>query len=188
MQRPLKLLIAGLVIIAAFAAWLLLRSGNENVVKDLVAELPNAKDRRPSPDVFSAVSATLGDETLQAIHVAQPSRVKWDVAVPDNAWFGVSLGLKPEAWTVKGDGVLFQIGVSDLVEYDELLSLTVNPFSNESDRKWLHLTVDLSPYAGKTVELILNTYSSPPPAPGSSAAPDANGDLALWGAPRIIVR
>jgi hypothetical protein len=188
MQRPLKLLIAGLVVIAAFAAWMVLRQGGETVVRNFVTDLPNAKDRRPSPQVFSVVSATLAGETLDAISVDLPSRVKWDVTVPDNAWFAFSLGLKEEAWKIKGDGVLFQIGVSDNVQYDELLSITVNPFGNESDRRWMHLTVDLSPYAGKTVELILNTYASPPPAPGTPPQADASGDLDLWGHPRIITR
>lgn len=183
MQRPVKLLIAAVVVIAVVAGWMLLRPGNENVLLDLAADLGNAKDRRPTPDVFSVVNATLAGEELRAIHVAQPSRVKWDVTVPDNAWLGISLGLMPEAWTVKGNGVLFQIGVSDLTRYDELLSFVVNPFGNEADRKWHHLTIDLSPYAGKTVELIFNTLSSPPQVPDDRA-----GDLALWGAPRVFVR
>jgi hypothetical protein len=169
MQRPLKLLIAGLVVIAAFAAWMMFRSGDETVVRNLVTDLPNAKARRPNPEAFEVINATLAGESLQAIHAKEPSRLIWDITVPDNAWFAFSLGLKEESWTTKGDGVLFMIGVSDQVQYDELLSLTVNPFNNEADRRWIHLTVDLSPYAGKTVELILNTRSSPPPAPGTAA-------------------
>jgi hypothetical protein len=188
MQRPIKLLIAGLVIIGLVAAWMMLRPGNETVVRSFVTDLGNAKEPRPGPDAFSAVSATLAGETLEAIHVVGNSRIKWDVTVPDDAWFAFSLGLKEEAWTMKGDGVLFMIGASDGIQYDELLSLVVNPFGNESDRRWLHLTVDLSPYAGKTVELILNTRASPPPAPGTVQQNDANGDLALWGNPRLIVR
>jgi hypothetical protein len=188
MQRPIKLLIAGLVIIGLVAAWMMLRPGNETVVRSFVTDIGNAKERRPSPDVFSMVEATLAGETLPAIQVTKPSRIKWDITVPDDAWFAFSLGLKEEAWSVKGDGVLFLIGVSDGIQFDELLSLTVNPFANEADRRWLHLTVDLSPYAGKTVELILNTYASPPPAPGTKPQADENGDLALWGNPRLIVR
>lgn len=190
MQRPVKLLIAGLVIVGGVVAWMLSRPLNENLFLDLVAELPAAKERRPTPDVFTVVTATLGDETRQAIHVKQPSRVKWELTVPDNAWFAFSLGLMPEAWTVAGDGVLFRVGISDMTPdgYEELFSSTINPYANAGDRRWQHLTIDLSPYAGKRVELILNTNSSPPSPPGIEPRNDQAGDLALWGAPRIIIR
>ena len=35
-----------------------------------------------------------------------------------------------------GNGVLFSIGVSDGKTFDDLLSLTINPFNNASDRRW----------------------------------------------------
>ena len=199
MQRPLKLLIAGLVVIAVVAVWFIFRPGTETVVMNLVTDLPAAKERRPAPEVFSVVTATLDGEERQAILIKDPaapqlglagSRVRWELTVPENAWLGFSLGVMPEGWTVPGDGVLFRIGVSDMSPdgYDEVLSITVNPYANSTDRRWQHLTVDLSPYAGQRVELILNTNSSPPAAPGAPPRDDRQGDLALWGAPRIFVR
>ena len=190
MQRPLKLLIVGLVIVGGVIAWMMARPSNETLFMDLVTELPTAKARQPTPEIFSVVTATLEGETKQAIHPKGPSRVKWELTVPDDAWFAFSLGLMPEAWTVAGDGVLFRVGVSDMTPdgYEELFSSTVNPHANPGDRRWYDLTLDLSPYAGKRVELILNTNSSPPPAPGGAPRDDQAGDLALWGAPRIIVR
>jgi hypothetical protein len=190
MQRPVKLLIAGLVIVGGVVVWMLARPASETVFLDLAADLSTAKDRRPSPDVFSVVSATLAGETRQAIHVKQPSRIKWEITVPDNAWFAFSLGLLPEAWTLAGDGVLFRVGISDMTPdgYEELFSSTINPYTNPGDQRWQHLTIDLSPYAGKRVELILNTNSSPPSPPGMPPRDDQAGDLALWGAPRIIIR
>ena len=66
----------------------------------------------------------------------------------------------------------------------DLLSLVVNPFGNPNDRKWQPLKIDLSAYAGKTVDLIFNTRSSPPDPPRD----DRNGDLPVWGDPRIVTR
>jgi hypothetical protein len=189
MQRPLKLLIAGLLIIAGVLAWFMFRPTTENVFLDLVAELPRAKERRPTPDVFSVVDATLADETRQAIHTKEASRLIWELTVPDDAWFAFSIGILPDGWTVPGDGVLFRVGVSDMAgSYEEVFSATVNPYANIGDRRWHALTVDLSPYAGKRVELILNTNTSPPSPPGTPGRDDKAGDLALWGAPRIIIR
>jgi hypothetical protein len=43
--------------------------------------------------------------------------------------------------------------------------------------------LDLSAYAGEEVDVILNTYGS---APGKGV--DLRNDLAVWGAPEIVVR
>ena len=64
----------------------------------------------------------------------------------------------------------------------------MNPFGNASDKGWKEVVLDLSTYAGETVDLIFNTHSSAPPAPGTPPTDDRNGDLALWGAPRIVVQ
>jgi hypothetical protein len=184
MTRRTKLLVGGLGLVALVVAYLALRPAGDRVAFDLVEQLPTAKDRRPSPDVFTVVDATLGGKRERAILTKQPSRIKYNLTVPDEAWLKFSLGLLEEAWTVPGDGVLFQIGVSSGPEWVDLLSLVVNPYGNPSDRGWQPLVLDLSQFAGENVDLIFNTYSSPPPNTGK----DANGDAALWGAPRIVIR
>ena len=60
----------------------------------------------------------------------------------------------------------------------------VNPYGNPSDRGWQPLVLDLSPFAGENVDLVFNTYASPPP----NTERDRSGDAALWGAPRIVIR
>jgi hypothetical protein len=81
-----------------------------------------------------------------------------------------------------GDGVLFRILCTVGGTSDPLASVQLNPFANPSDRQWSELTLDMSQYGGQTVELIFLTNSS---APG---ADNRNGDLALWGDPRIVVK
>lgn len=184
MTRRTKLLVGGLGLVALVVAYLALRPAGDRVAVDLVEQLPAAKDRRPSPDVFAVVDATLGGKRERAILTKQPSRIKYNLTVPDEAWLKFSLGLLEESWTVQGDGVLFQIGVSSGPEFVELLSLVVNPYGNPSDRGWQPLVLDLSQFAGENVDLIFNTYSSPPPNTGK----DTSGDAALWGAPRIVIR
>jgi hypothetical protein len=171
-------------VVALAVAYFALRPSGDRVAIDLIEQLPMAKDRRPSADVFSVVDATLAGKREQAILTKQPSRIKYNVTVPDEAWLKFSLGLLEESWTIPGDGVLFQIGVSSGPEYVELLSLVVNPYGNPTDRGWQPLVLDLSQFAGENVDLIFNTYASPPPNPDR----DHNGDAALWGAPRIVIR
>ncbi len=184
MTRRTKLLIGGLGVVALVVAYLALRPAGDRIAMDLIEQLPNAKDRRPNPDVFQVTDATLAGKREHAILVKQPSRIKYNLTVPDEAWLKFSLGLTEESWTVQGDGVLFQIGVSSGPEYVELLNLVVNPYGNPSDRGWQPLVLDLSQFAGENVDLIFNTYASPPP----NTERDRNGDNALWGAPRIVIR
>ena len=184
MSRRTQLLIGVLAVVAIAVAYFVLRPAGDRVAIDLIEQLPKAKDRQPSPDVFTIVDATLAGKRERAILTKQPSRIKYNVTVPDQAWLKISLGLLEEAWKIPGDGVLFQIGASSGPEYVELLSLVVNPYGNQSDRGWQPMVLDLSQFAGENIDLIFNTYSSPPPNTGKDAA----GDFALWGAPRIVIR
>jgi hypothetical protein len=184
MTRRTKLLIGGLGVVALAVAYFALRPSGDRIAMNLVEQLPMAKDRRPSADVFSVVDATLAGKREQAILTRQPSRIKYNITVPDEAWLKLSLGLLEEAWTVPGDGVFFQVLVTSGPEQTELVSMVVNPYGNPGDRGWQPLVLDLSQFAGENVDLIFNTYASAPP----NTERDRNGDAALWGAPRIVIR
>jgi hypothetical protein len=184
MNRNRTLLIVLALVAIGVAAWFYMRRGRENVAVDLIQQFATAKEKRPNPDAFSIIDATINGQTKKAIFTKDQvgTRIKWDVSVPENAWLNVSLGLKEEAWKMEGDGVLFRVLVTVGNTNDALASFQLNPFANPSDRQWSDLTLDLSQYAGQTIELIFLTNSS---APG---ADNRNGDLALWGDPRIIIR
>ena len=158
------------------------RSIGEGVTfADLVDRFPNATQRRPNPEAFVVGDVTIGGRTLKSISTTMATRIIWTEKLPSNAWLEVSLGLREEAWTRSGDGVLFLVGVSAGGKYDELVSLVVNPFANAADRQWYPLVLDLSPYAGQEVEIIFNTRAG---VDGST--PD--NDLAVWGSPLIVTR
>ncbi len=187
MKRSWVVLAVVAIVAAAFAVWLM-RSGGESTTIDLVQDFPNAKIKRPKPETFSIVDASIGGISHKSIFTADPSRIGWHFTVPQDGWLKVSLGIKEQGWTMPGDGVVFQIGISTGTAYEELLRLVVNPFSEPADRQWKDLTLDLSPYSGKEVDLIFNTLSSPDPPHGQPPKDDRNGDLALWGAPRVVVK
>lgn len=184
MKRPVWLLIG--VVLAVLVAWLVLRPGGEGTLAvDLVAQFPTAKEMRPSPDTFQVVEATIAGETRQAILVKESSRLVYSVLVPDNGELRVGLGLLEEAWTVPGDGVLFRILVGAGGNPEEVLNLVVNPYGNPSDRSWHDLSIDLSEYAGETIDLFFNTNASPDQRP---PVDNRDGDLPVWGAPAVYAR
>src|SRR5438093_978479 len=109
MTRTRLLLVIGVLVVIALAAWLYLRQGREKVAIDLVQEFPTATERKPSPDAFSVIDATIGGQTKKAIYISGKdlagTRVKWHVTIPENAWLNVSPALLEQAWTMQGDGV-----------------------------------------------------------------------------------
>jgi hypothetical protein len=181
MSRNRIYLIVAVVLVIGLAGWWVMRSGRENVAVDLVQQLSSAK-RQPSPESFSVADITINNERKHSISVQNlaGTRVTWHATIPDNGWLKTSMAIREDGWTVNGDGVLFSVGVSDGQNYDELLSQMLNPFGNASDRRWNDISLDLSPYAGETVDIIFNTRSGP--------ADNRNGDFAVWGEPRVIVR
>ena len=167
-----------IVLVAAAGFWMFRRGGAERV--DLMAGYDQAQ-KKGGP--FAVADATLAGETKRAIVAPPNGRLIFHIRVPDDGWLKVSLGLKPEAWTVEGNGVYFYAGVSDGKSFEPLFNQTLNPFANASERRWVPVTVDLSNYAGEEVDLILNTVASGPGGP-----PDDRGDMPLWGAPEVVRR
>ena len=91
--------------------------------------------------------------------------------------------MKPETWDKEGNGVWYYVGVSDGHAYEELFSQHLDPFGNKSDRRWVQIFVDLSAYAGEEVGIVFNTRTSAERTPD-----DPRNDMALWGAPEIVIR
>src|SRR5688572_18253440 len=171
-------LVAGL---AGLGAWWRLDHASQGIAADFVQQFDSATLRRPAPDVFTVGPVTIGSASLPSISVQQPSRIAWDVTIPNNAWMEAELALQEDAWTIPGDGVMFRVGISLDGRYDELVARVVNPHHVAEDRGWVPVAVDLSPYAGRAVSLVFNTASG---LEGDNRA----GDLAVWGAPRLVTR
>ena len=189
MKRSLWPLIGGLVLVVGLLGWYFMKRGADNVAIDLIAQFPDAT-KQQDPTKFSVVSATLHGETKQAVLVTEDTpeccsatRLKYQVTVPDNAWLRVGVGLKEEAWTQQGDGVLFRVLVSVGSTQDMLLSMRVDPYNNAGDREWKDVMLDMSEYAGENVQLMFLTNSS-----AAGGGDNRTGDLALWGAPRIVLK
>jgi hypothetical protein len=177
-------LAAVLAIVLAGAAWWLFKRSSSGEAIDLLSRYDQAV-KQPSAEFFEQRDVDLGGETRKAIAVKPNAgtRLRWKVQVPDDAWLRLAVGLLPEAWEKEGDGVLFRVGVSDGRSYEDLVTQLVNPLASKGDRRWIAMNIDLAAYAGEEVELIFNTNSSAP-----AKGDDQRNDLAVWGAPEIVVR
>jgi hypothetical protein len=70
----------------------------------------------------------------------------------------------------------FAVGVRDETGERELWSAEMSPMSQPRDRQWPLEVIDLSPWAGRSITLILHLRGVP-----------ARPDLAGWGDPRLVV-
>jgi len=182
-RRPV--LIGAAIVVLGVAVWyLFVRQGEPPVFADLVQQFPQAvkKSTLPLDRAFEVDDVTIDGETKRSIVARSISRLYFSIRPPEDAWLTVSLALDPKVWTLDGDGVQFRVGVSDGRSYDELLKQHVDPRHVEGDRRWIPVTIDLSPYADRQVDLIFNTDAS---AQGARGTPDH--DESLWGAPRSTI-
>jgi hypothetical protein len=177
-------LIVAVLAVAGVAGYLYLQSGGDDGGIDLVEAFRGAEKRTPlSPAAaFSMDPQTIKGETKPSIYAHPPSRIIFhDIKVPPDARLETFLAIKEEAWSKGTDGVYFRVGVSQGETYTDLLKRHVDPHKVEGDRAWIPVSIDLSAYAGQTVNVIFNTHES---VPGFGANPLY--DFAVFGAPRIV--
>jgi len=179
-------IIIGVAAVALVAAVLYFAGPSPDRVQIDLLQQFDAAEKRPSEPPpaqwCSLAEATLNGVSKRAIRVLPVSRLIFKVTVPDDASLRVWIGLDPEVWDKEGDGVLFRVGVSDQRTYEELLNQHLNPLSVKSDRQWVPVSIDLSAYGGRQVDLIFNTNSSLPNRPE-----DTRNDKPLWAEPAIFV-
>ena len=90
----------------------------------------------------------------------------------------VYVAIHPLIYTeATSDGATFQVSVNVDGQTRQLADVYINPIAHPELRKWTPLDVDLSQFAGKTVDLTLS--NSPGPANNDYA------DWCLWGDPRL---
>jgi hypothetical protein len=176
MKSNRAVLTALVLVIVAAAGWWVFHRGTSAKV-DLFNHFDQAK--KDGGD-FSIVDANLSGESKKAVLAPANGRLTFHVKVPDDGWLRVSLGMQPDSWTKEGNGVLFMAGVSDGHSFEKLFEQILNPFANQSERRWIPVAVDLSAYAGEDVDVILNTRAGK-----GDGASDARNDLPLWGTPVI---
>ncbi|MEO8260260.1 MAG: O-antigen ligase family protein [Acidobacteriota bacterium] len=168
-----------IVVMAAVAAGREGRRSPERIAVDLVAEFEAADKLAPVP-LHQAFGVVEGSQ--RAIFAHPPSRVIWKTTIPAGARLRTSLELMPAVWDKSTDGVVFRIGISDGHGYISLIDRLVDPMHVPDDRRAIPVEIDLTPYAGREMELFFNTATSTPGSPF-----DAGYDWALWGDPRIVL-
>ncbi|MBX3010601.1 MAG: hypothetical protein KF832_03800 [Caldilineaceae bacterium] len=118
-----------------------------------------------------------GDER-PVIFAHAPTEVTWNLTLPPTATFlWLSPALDPVAWGWGGDGVTFTVIIRHQQGEEQLWSRHLSP-TEPADLDWQEIQLDLSPYAGQSVTLLLVT------TPGM--ADNNAADRAGWGMPWLM--
>jgi hypothetical protein len=173
--------IAALLAVAASVAGVIHRRGEIPPAIALVDRFAGA-EKRPVGAAFPVKDLAINGDTRQGISVRADSRLVWRVILPNQGWLRAAIALEPGVWTQEGDGMVFRVGISDGRTYKELFAQRLDPYGNAQDRRWVPVSVDLSAYGGRPVEVIFNTNAS---LPGKA---DSRNDIGFWGAPGIYLR
>jgi hypothetical protein len=187
LKRTSWIVIVVLVVAAAAAYWWWRGSGGGVTVAVDLVEAFRAAEKKSQLDpalAFAMEPQTIAGETKPAIFAHPPARIIYhDIEIPDHAELEAWLALKEDAWDKDTDGVYFRLGASLGETYKDLITRSVVPHAVAADRAWIHVTADLSEYAGHKVNIVLNTQTSAPGVPGNGSY-----DFAVIGAPRVVVR
>ena len=81
------------------------------------------------------------------------------------------------------DGAYFRITATQAGRSSELFARVVDPRHAAADQRWIPVQIDLSPFAGRALDL---AFATEPSLPGRT--PDPSYDFAIWGAPAIVAR
>jgi len=133
---------------------------------------------------------TVQGDTRTVLLQYPPSRLDCPLKVPDRLTmltFGV--GMDPTVWQtgqIEGDGVLFELYITDSEGQHNVFSNYIDPKNNPADRKWHDAYADLTSYRGQDVTLSLVTS----PGPEQDDRCDGAGwsDLALVKASRAFAQ
>jgi hypothetical protein len=187
MFRNRWLILVAVIVVVGLLVWGWQRSGGRSTSIDLISLLPSAEKRTgqiPKDEAITVATFAINGDSKPCILQPSTSRIIFKLTPPADAWFSASIAVDPAVWDKEGDGVLFRMGVSDGKNtYEELLNQAVNPVANPNDRRWIPVALDLSEYAGRNVEIILNINASV----SGSGRNDSRNDRALWGAPSLVV-
>lgn len=103
-----------------------------------------------------------------------------DIEILRSSTLNFGIGIDPQVWSAdRGDGVDFEILVQDTSSHQmRVFEQYIDPKNNSTDRHWFDVQVDLSQFAGQTVDVHFITNPGP--------ANNSDYDWAVWSNPVLV--
>lgn len=158
------------------------RDFREGEIFDFVSKFAESNIQAPGENYIRADYLTINDEQRRGLFMHPDSRAVYTVDLrtfksPKGLNLNFDLAMLQDSWVLEGDGVTFNIYVTESQKEDLLFSEYIDPKHNYEDQKWNTRFIDLSQYAGKEISITFQTTCGP--------AKDCRYDWAGWGNPYI---
>jgi hypothetical protein len=146
--------------------------------------LPNVPELMNHPPLIALQRIKILNDSRNAIFMHPPSKVDIPLLVPAgriSLQFGV--GMNPVIWMQEpalGDGVSYRVNVIDQQGEHEVFNHYIDPKHNLNERAWEDFSVDMSPWSGQKIDLILKTDGGP--------KGDTQADWAFWSSPILHIQ
>ena len=136
---------------------------------------------------FLRIKPTIGDVCRSGILAWGQSEFRWELKLPPHPILRFYYGMLPEVWDRRGDGVLFEVEITDVKseEKSTIFSQYIDPKHNLSDRKWHYQEVNLAKYSNQEITLCFRTLPGYKIEKPFTRKPDSGFDFAVWGNPEI---
>jgi len=148
-------------------------------VYDFLEHLNEAEVITPKKEYVKKTAFTISGEKREVLFEHPDSRVTFkNVPIYKNARLSFGIGINEPAWDKDGDGVLFEVILTDEKSKKHVIhSRYIDPKNNPEDRKWFDEMVGLESFEGKKVSFTFKT----------SAGQKNNDafDWAGWSEPRL---
>lgn len=84
-----------------------------------------------------------------------------NINIAHNASIEFGIGIVESAWRHPGDGVEFELLIQSNEKTTSLYRKYIDPKNNLDDRMWFDEKIELTPYEGKSVNILLKTSAGP---------------------------
>jgi hypothetical protein len=147
---------------------------------DLIAALPDARVEATWGAMHHVVShgpVWFDPRMHQSIVAMPPSTIAWTVEVPRTATLRLGAAMRPDMWTITGDGIQMRVHIDHAGGRTTVADLTLYPFIVIEHRRLVPLEIPLQRWAGQRVVVVLETTPE--------GAGNAVNDVPVWTEPRI---
>lgn len=137
------------------------------------AEFEGGSPEQAGPGIF-----TINNDSRIVLFQHPPSKLSYELEIPENSFLSFAAALDPETWGKKGgNGALFEIYLIDGHSQYLLFSRFIDPANRKEHRRWFDEKIDLREFGGRKAILKYVTDTGP--------RGNSSWDWAGWANPEI---
>jgi len=153
-----------------------------NKQHDYIQAQPDEYYYKNSKNSHLIKKVLIGTTTKNSLIAPDGSLFKYQITIPENSALAFSYGIIPVSWK-NSHPTEFKVEIQNNDQSQTLFTEKLHPLTNPDHQKWQEAVIDLSPYEGKTVDIIFKTDAK---HTRQDNVRNKFITYAAWGHPRIV--